>query len=93
MTTPRSCLLGVTELQLKRDPLVYKSLRDSRKIERPDPMTFTMEKHLEDFLVQNGSQTELGSEYDVYEEEGEEIPQSDRCQDSVLPWPERLPAP
>lgn len=36
-----------------------------------DPAAFVMEKHLEDFLVQNWVQTELGKEYDIYEEEGE----------------------
>jgi restriction system protein len=35
-----------------------------------DPAAFAMEKHLEDFLVQNWSQTELGKEYDIYEEDG-----------------------
>lgn len=35
-----------------------------------DPLAFAMEKHLEDFLVQNWAQTELGKEYDVYAEEG-----------------------
>jgi restriction system protein len=34
-----------------------------------------MEKHLEDFLVQNWTQTELGKEYDVYAEEGESVGQ------------------
>lgn len=32
---------------------------------------FPMEKHLEDFLVANWSQTELGKAYDIYEEDGE----------------------
>jgi restriction system protein len=36
-----------------------------------DPAAFVMEKHLEDFLVQNWAQTDLGKEYDIYEEEGE----------------------
>ena len=36
-----------------------------------DPSAFAMEKHLEDFLVQNWTQTELGKEYDIYAEEGE----------------------
>jgi restriction system protein len=36
-----------------------------------DPSAFAMEKHLEDFLVQNWKQTELGKNYDVYEEGGE----------------------
>lgn len=40
-----------------------------------DPSAFAMEKHLEDFLVQNWAQTELGKEYDVYAEEGESVGQ------------------
>jgi len=40
-----------------------------------DPSAFAMEKHLEDFLVQNWTQTELGKEYDVYSEEGERVGQ------------------
>ena len=35
-----------------------------------DPLAFAMEKHLEDFLVANWPQTELGKEYDIYEDEG-----------------------
>ena len=40
-----------------------------------DPAAFAMEKHLEDFLVQNWAQTDLGKEYDIYEEEGERVGQ------------------
>jgi len=40
-----------------------------------DPSTFALEKHLEDFLVQNWSQTELGRHYDIYEEDGEMVGQ------------------
>lgn len=40
-----------------------------------DPSAFAMEKHLEDFLVQNWEQTELGKKYDIYEEEGESVGQ------------------
>lgn len=36
-----------------------------------DPSAFALEKHLEDFLVQNWKQTELGQYYDIYEENGE----------------------
>ncbi len=36
-----------------------------------DPATFAMEKHLEAFLIQNWQQTELGKQYDIYEEDGE----------------------
>lgn len=40
-----------------------------------DPSFFAMEKHLEDFLVLNWGQTELASEYSIYEEEGERVGQ------------------
>ena len=40
-----------------------------------DPSAFAMEKHLEDFLVQNWAQTELGKEFDVYSEEGDRVGQ------------------
>jgi restriction system protein len=40
-----------------------------------DPSEFAMEKHLEDFLVQNWKSTELGKHYDIYEEDGELVGQ------------------
>lgn len=40
-----------------------------------DPVAFAMEKHLEDFLVQNWASTELGRDFDIYSEEGERIGQ------------------
>lgn len=40
-----------------------------------DPAAFALETHLEDFLVQNWTHTELGKEYDIYEEEGERVGQ------------------
>lgn len=40
-----------------------------------DPATFVMEKHLEDFLVRNWAQTELGADFDVYEDDGEPVGQ------------------
>jgi len=40
-----------------------------------DPSIFALEKHLEEFLVQNWISTELGKEYDIYEEEGELVGQ------------------
>lgn len=36
-----------------------------------DVATFALEKHLEDFLIQNWKATELGRQYDIYEEDGE----------------------
>ena len=38
-----------------------------------DPTVFAMEAHLEEFLVRNWSQTELGRSYDIYEEDGEMV--------------------
>jgi len=40
-----------------------------------DPSEFALEKHLEDFLVQNWKQTDLGKKYDIYEEDGEQAGQ------------------
>lgn len=40
-----------------------------------DPSAFALEKHLEDFLVHNWNQTELGKNYDIYEEDGELVGQ------------------
>lgn len=40
-----------------------------------DPTAFALEKHLEDFLVKNWSQTELGKHYDIFEEDGELVGQ------------------
>jgi restriction system protein len=40
-----------------------------------DPASFVMEKHLEEFLVHNWGSTELGAQYDIYEENGELVGQ------------------
>jgi restriction system protein len=40
-----------------------------------DPSVFVLEKHLEEFLVQNWKQTDLGKDYDIYEEDGELVGQ------------------
>lgn len=40
-----------------------------------DPAAFALEKHLEDFLVQNWKGTELSRNFDIYEEDGERIGQ------------------
>jgi len=38
-----------------------------------DPTVFALEKHLEEFLVHNWKQTELGKNYDIFEDEGQQI--------------------
>lgn len=43
-----------------------------------DPTAFAMEKHLEDFLIQNWSTTELAKNYNIVEEDGEKIGQQFR---------------
>ena len=40
-----------------------------------DPSEFALEKHLEDFLVKNWKQTDLGKHYDVFELNGELVGQ------------------
>lgn len=40
-----------------------------------DPSVFALEKHLEEFLVQNWTQTELAQEYDIVEDDGELVGQ------------------
>lgn len=40
-----------------------------------DPSNFALEKHLEDFLVTNWAQTELGKNYDIFQEDGELVGQ------------------
>lgn len=36
-----------------------------------DPSVFALEKHLEEFLIQNWKQTELGKDYDIFEVDGD----------------------
>ncbi len=38
-----------------------------------NPVSFVLEKHLEDFLVSNWERTELGKNFDIYEEDGEKV--------------------
>jgi len=40
-----------------------------------DPLYFAMEAHLEDFLVSNWAQTELGQKYDIHSQDGEIVGQ------------------
>ncbi len=40
-----------------------------------DPASFALEEHLEEFLLKNWVHTELGKDYDIYEEDGEKAQQ------------------
>jgi restriction system protein len=53
----------------------YKSPIISTDATVEDPSEFALEKHLEDFLVQNWKQTELGKDFDIFEEDGELVGQ------------------
>lgn len=53
----------------------YKSPIISTDSTVEDPSEFVLEKHLEDFLVQNWKQTELGRDFDIFEEDGELVGQ------------------
>ncbi len=48
-------------------------LPDGESVE--DPTMFALEKHLEDFLVENWMQTELGKQYVIYSDDGEQVGQ------------------
>jgi restriction system protein len=50
----------------KRQPVIV-----ANDVTIEDPAIFVLEKHLEDFLVANWSQTDLGIEYDIFQEDGE----------------------
>lgn len=54
-------LIGETPIIRSTDPTVE------------DPSVFAMEKYLEEFLVANWAQTELGKDYDIFSENGEPV--------------------
>jgi len=62
--------------QLITGKLPVSLISDYKLVE--DPVVFELEKQLEDFLVQNWKQTELGKNYDIYQEEGQIIGQQYR---------------
>ncbi|MGO4490478.1 endonuclease NucS domain-containing protein [Arthrobacter sp. 2YAF22_2] len=59
-------LARLTQLSDPVEPLVT-----ALAAEVEDQLAFQMEKQLEDFLVHNWRSTELGRDYDIYEEDGE----------------------
>jgi restriction system protein len=71
-----------TSSDLSRHALEIEALIGGLAPVQPDPseivedqLAFAMEKHLEDFLVSNWSQTELGRAYDIYTDDGEAVGQ------------------
>ncbi len=71
-------LSNITSYAVELDSLIageYKSAITSTDPNIEDLSEFALEKHLEDFLVQNWKQTELGKEFDIFEEDGELVGQ------------------
>lgn len=71
----------VSEVSRYRDELdkliggvvAHKIISSDETVE--DPVAFVLEKHLEDFLVANWAQTELGKTHDIFEEDGQLVGQ------------------
>ena len=59
--------------KLLGDPVAPDLIATAPDVE--DAAAFALERHLEDFLVQNWAQTELGKDYDIYAEDGETVGQ------------------
>lgn len=55
------------EIEKLLGPVISPGLLDASA---EDAAAFAMEKHLEDFLVRNWKQTELGQNYDIFQEDG-----------------------
>jgi restriction system protein len=59
--------------KLRESPALPSLIATDAMVE--DVAAFALEKHLEDFLVKNWAQTELGKEYDIYSEDGDLVGQ------------------
>jgi restriction system protein len=71
-------LSNITSYAAEVDSLItgeYRSPITSSDPSIENPSEFALEKHLEDFLVQNWKQTDLGKEFDIFEEDGELVGQ------------------
>ena len=62
-------ILKLTGIDVERDPII------SRNPDIENASNFVMERHLEDFLVENWEQTALGAKFDIYSEDGEVVGQ------------------
>lgn len=49
-----------------------------------DVSVFALEKHLEEFLVQNWKHLDLGKEYDIYEEDGTLVGRQYQCDTGII---------
>ena len=70
--------IGTSSQVSKHAEEIEQLLRGAIRPQPPDvedPVAFALEKHLEDFLVQNWNRTELSREFDIYQEDGERVGQ------------------
>ena len=67
---------NLTKFAIELQTFLVDSSRPTIVVSDPtveDPSAFAMETHLQEFLVENWAQTELGKEYEIYEEGGERV--------------------
>ena len=74
----QNTLIDISKYEQELDELINgnsgrKLLSTDPSIE--EPSEFALEKHLEDFLVNNWASTSLGKKYDIYSEDGEIVGQ------------------
>lgn len=78
-TGSKNTLIDVSKYSSEFESLINgTSIQNVIKTNDPtieDPSLFALEKHLEDFLIHNWNNTELGKKYDIYQEEGQLIGQ------------------
>ena len=79
-----ACGIPATVIELTQYAAEIESLisGESREVQLPtsnsdagDPLSFALESHLEEFLIRNWDQTELGKDYAIYSEDGELVGQ------------------
>lgn len=75
---------GEIEQLLGNVPGAPTSVRPESDTDVEDPLAFAMEKHLEEFLVANWSQTLFAKDYEIYEENGEPIGQQYQTDAGVI---------
>ncbi len=72
-------LINLTKYSSELENLIFGTTSDKIIVSQDstieDPSLFALEKHLEDFLVKNWNQTDLGKEFDIYQEDGELVGQ------------------
>lgn len=72
-------LINLTKYSSELENLIFGTSSDKIIVSQDstieDPSLFALEKHLEDFLIHNWSHTELGKNYNIYEEDGQIVGQ------------------